>query len=57
VIVPIKTWEKINNNYEKLQNKLEVILSIRNGIEEIKTAKKTGKKLQTLKDFLSERND
>lgn len=56
VLVPLKTWEKINNDYSKLQNKLTVLTGIKEGFAEIKDAKKTGKKLQTLKDFLSESN-
>lgn len=54
VIIPIKTWKKINEDFTKLHNKLSVFTGIKNGIEEVKQAKKTGKKLQTLKDFLTE---
>ncbi len=53
VLVPIKVWEDFNANYLKLRNKLAVFESIREGFDEIKEAKKTGKKLQTLQDFLS----
>lgn len=56
VLVPIKTWEKINQEYIKLQNKFKVFVSINEGLAEIKEAKKSGKKLQTLKDFLRESN-
>jgi hypothetical protein len=56
VIVPIKTWEKINEDYAKLQNKLSVLTGIRNGIAEVREANRTGKKLQSLKDFLGESN-
>ncbi|MBI1782077.1 MAG: hypothetical protein HYR66_12020 [Sphingobacteriales bacterium] len=56
VLVPLKTWEKINHDYLKLQQKLKVFVSIKNGLQEVKQAKKTGKKLQTLKEFLSESN-
>lgn len=51
VLVPLKTWEKINNDYIKLQNKLKVLTGIKDGLKEIKAAKKSGKKLQTLKDY------
>ncbi len=54
VIVPFDEWEKINIDNHKLQNKLKVFLSINEGIEEIKKAKKKGNKLQTLSDFLNE---
>ncbi len=56
VLVPLKTWEKINQDYSKLQNKLKVFIGIQEGFNEIKDAKKSGKKLQTLKDFLRESN-
>ena len=54
VIVPYEKWERINNDYHKLQNKLKVLLAIQEGISEIKTAKKQGAKLQTLSSFLNE---
>ncbi len=56
VLVPLRTWQKLNENYAKLQNKLNVFTSIKNGIVEVEAAKKSGKKLQTLKDFLNENN-
>ena len=54
VIVPFEKWEKINLDYQKLQNKLKVFLSVQEGLTEIKAAKKGGKKLQSLSDFLNE---
>lgn len=54
VLVPLKTWEKINEDYNKLQNKLMVLTGIKEGFNEVKEARKSGKKLQTLKDFLHE---
>jgi hypothetical protein len=56
VLVPIKTWEKINQGYIKLQNKLKVFTDINEGLSEVKEARISGKKLQTLKDFLRESN-
>ena len=56
VLVPLKTWEKINEEYTKLQNKLKVLVGIQDGIAEVKSAKKSGRQLQNLKDFLSENN-
>ncbi len=56
VLIPIKTWEKINNDYTKLQNKLCILTGIKSAVLEVKEAKRTGKKLQTLKDFLRESN-
>ena len=56
VLVPLKTWEKINQDYSKLQNKLKVLTGIKEGLAEVRDARKAGKKLQTLKDFLREKN-
>lgn len=56
VIVPYDEWEKINADYQKLQNKLEIFLAIQDGMKELKSAKRQGKKLQTLSDFLNEDN-
>jgi polyhydroxyalkanoate synthesis regulator protein len=56
VIVPIRTWEKINKDNQKLQNKLNLFIGLKNACMEIKESKQTGRKLQTLKDFLSEGN-
>lgn len=56
VVVPIKTWQKMNADHLKLQNKLSVLLGIKNGLAEIKAAKQSGRKLQTLKDLLRESN-
>lgn len=57
VLVPLKTWNKLNQDFSNLQKKMKVFSNIQNGWEEIKEAKKTGKKLQTLKDFLDESNN
>ena len=56
VLVPVKVWEDLNNNYRKLQNKLTILNGIKEGLNEVRQAKKTGKKLQTLKTFLSDSN-
>ena len=54
VIVPFAKWEKINEDYQKLQNKLKVFVAIQKGLGEIKASKKQGIELQTLSDFLDE---
>ena len=56
VIVPYDEWEKINADYHKVQDKLEVFLAIQDGMGEVKIAKKQSKKLQTLSGFLNESN-
>ena len=56
VIVPFDKWEKINSDYNKLQNKMKVFLAVKDGLEEIEDAKKRDIKLQTLSEFLNESN-
>ncbi len=52
VLVPIKVWEELNINYQKLQKKLNIFKSIEQGFKEVKSSKRSGRKLQTLKEFL-----
>ena len=54
VIVPYKDWAKLNARLDALQNKLNVFSSIRDGVLEVKEAKKNGKKLQDLSSFINE---
>jgi hypothetical protein len=54
VIVPIKTWKKINEDYIRLQKKLKMLMGLKNAFTEVEKAKRSGKKLQTLKSFLRE---
>jgi hypothetical protein len=56
VLVPLKTWLRLNNENTNLQNKIKVLTGIEEGFAEVREARKSGKKLQTLKDFLSESN-
>jgi hypothetical protein len=54
VVVPYDVWEKITSDYQKLQNKLEVLLAIKDGLNEVKGADKKYEEIQTLSDFLNE---
>lgn len=54
VIVPFQLWEKITSDNKKLQNKIEVLLSIKDGLSEIKGVNKNYEKFQTLSDFVNE---
>jgi hypothetical protein len=56
VLVPIKTWEKVNDDFIKIQNKLRILTGIKSSLSEIKEARRSGKKLQTLNNFLNESN-
>lgn len=52
VLVTSKVWEDMNINYQKLQHKLVAMTSLQEGLKEVRAAKKSDRKLQTLKDFL-----
>ena len=52
VLVPVKVWDELNDSYHKLEKKIRVFTSINEGLNEVFEAKKTGKKLQALKEFL-----
>ncbi len=54
VLVPVKVWDDLNSNYKKLRKKLKAINDIHQALNEVHQARKTCKKLQTLKAFLSE---
>lgn len=54
VIVPYKDWAKLNARLDALQNKLNIFSSIRDGVREVKEAKKNGKELQDLSSFINE---
>ena len=54
VIVPFEEWEKINSEFIKIKNKLETLLSVKEGLQEISISKKSNKELQNLSDFLNE---
>jgi tRNA/tmRNA/rRNA uracil-C5-methylase (TrmA/RlmC/RlmD family) len=56
VLVPVKTWDELNQNYDKLNKKLTILTGIQQGLAEVKENRKKGKSLQTLSDFLSEDN-
>jgi hypothetical protein len=54
VLVPIKTWEKMTHEHSLLESKIKILTGIKDGLNEVREAKKAGTKLQTLKEFLSE---
>jgi hypothetical protein len=56
VLVPVKTWDELNDKYKKLNKKLSILTGIQQGVTEVKEHKSKGKSLQTLSDFLSESN-
>lgn len=52
VLIPIKNWTIINEDYKKLQKKVEILTGIKDALMELKSLYNSGKKLQTLKSFL-----
>ncbi len=52
VLVPVKMWNALNDDYKKIQLKLRVFQDIQLSLKEIEDAKRTGKKLPKLKDIL-----
>ncbi len=56
VLVPFKIWDDLNTKYKKLQRKLKIMNGIHQALREVQQSGKSGKKLKTLKDFLSESN-
>jgi len=53
VVISYSDWEKLNLQYQKLLNKLDILEGIKDSILEIRKSRKEGKKLQTLTDFLN----
>ena len=49
VLVPIRTWEKMNKEYAMLQNKVKVFTGIIDGLTEVKDARTSGKKIANAK--------
>jgi hypothetical protein len=56
VIVLYEDWAKINARLESLQNKLKIFSSVRDGMQEVKEARKKVKKLQDLSDFINHKS-
>jgi hypothetical protein len=56
VLVPVKTWDDLNEKYKKLNKKLAILTGIQQGIAEVKENHANGRSLQALSDFLSEGN-
>ena len=57
VVVPFKKWKELNQRYEQLYNKVQILTGIQEARKEVAQARKTGKELQTLTDFLHESRD
>lgn len=52
--VSLDDWTQLNKRLRTLQNKLDIVISIQTGIKEVKEARKSKRKLQTLSEFINE---
>jgi hypothetical protein len=53
VQIPLLEWEKLMQELGELRRKIEVLQGIKEGIIEVRKARKEKRKLQTLTDFLN----
>jgi len=54
VLVPVKVCADLNTNYKKLRQKLKVKNDMHSALHEVYDARKSGKKMKTLKEFLDQ---
>lgn len=54
VIIPIDEWNKLQDKYRKLKNKLDVLKGLQEAVEEVNDIKKGKKKGKTLEELLDE---
>ena len=54
VTIPYQEWLRLQKKIKSLRHKLGVFSGIQAGIAEIQEAKKTGRKLEKLSDFVNE---
>jgi phage pi2 protein 07 len=54
VQIAMEEWLVFQQEYQELQRKLEIMQGIRDALEEVQNARKEGRKLQSLSEFLNE---
>lgn len=54
VVIPIKEWQAIEKEHLAVKRKLEILTSVKEGIQEVKEARRTGRDLPLLQDLLNE---
>jgi asparagine synthetase A len=54
VQVPLSDWEKLMAKLKKYEQTLEIKTDLKSAFDEVEQVRKSGKKQQTLKDFLNE---
>ena len=54
VQIAMEEWLAFQQEYQELKRKLEIMQGIRDALEEVQSARKEGRKLQSLSEFLNE---
>ena len=54
VVVAYAEWEKLRQQRQRLKQKLAIMQGIQTGFREVKEARRTGRALPSLRDFLSD---
>jgi hypothetical protein len=54
VVVAYAEWEKMRQQRQHLKQKLAIMQGIQAGFREVKEARRTGRSLPSLRDFLSD---
>lgn len=52
--MPYEEWTRLNNKVKRLEARLKVFSSVRDGMREVREAAGGGKRLQSLSDFVNE---
>jgi predicted component of type VI protein secretion system len=54
VQIAMEEWLAFQQEFQELKRKLEIMQGIRDALEEVQSARKEGRKLQSLSEFLNE---
>jgi len=54
VQIAMEEWLAFQQEFQELKRKLEIMQGIREALEEVQNARKEGRKLQSLSEFLNE---
>lgn len=54
VQIAMEEWLAFQQEYQELKRKLEIMQGIKEALEEVQSARKEGRKLQSLSEFLNE---
>jgi hypothetical protein len=54
VVLPRKEWEAFNAAFNKMKNKLDVLIGLKNAMHEVRLIQSGRRKGKTLKEFLDE---